>query len=288
MLGLATLEKTRVVPEDAATVVRVGDAHVAKFAASHESMAYATTPLDGLAVHARVISFAPVRREKTFVGGSGPAGVELGDDDDDDDDDPDCWFASACAHVESLALVVRVTPHAPANCAAPADCVASSDVLTPSQKHPFAFQATIAPQHAVPPGAATHGARSLAFVEQCVPGAANAPPTTRSAMPTHAPILAARRPRSRALARRAVRILPRASAALDARAHEKRADVDGRPSTDARACVAVDARAREAASRVRSSPAPARLPEMIGFCGLQCEILATLRHRAHHRATNQH
>jgi len=161
-----------------------------------------------------VISFAAVRREKTFVGGAGPAGVGLGDEDEDDedeDDEPDCWFASACAHVESLALVVRVNEHTPANCTAPADCVASSDVLTPSQKHPFAFQSPMAAQHAVPPGAATHGARSFAFVVQCVPGTANAPMIPSSAINARATTAAARR-RPLAAARRDPSILSRSRA----------------------------------------------------------------------------
>lgn len=62
VVGLVTPEKTYDAPAAAETVVRVGDAHVVRFAASHASMAYATTSLDALAVHARVISLAPVRR----------------------------------------------------------------------------------------------------------------------------------------------------------------------------------------------------------------------------------
>ncbi|OUS48124.1 hypothetical protein BE221DRAFT_70582, partial [Ostreococcus tauri] len=53
---------------------------------------------------------------------------------------------------------------------APADCVVVRDVATPSQKHPFAFQALIAVQHATDPGEVMHGAKSFAFVVQCVPG----------------------------------------------------------------------------------------------------------------------
>jgi len=170
VVGADTPEKTLLVPADAATVVRVGVAHVARFAASHASIAYATTPLDVLADHASVISFAPVRRAYTSVGAAGPvggAGVVGGDPDDEEEEPP--WFASAATQLASPLAVVRVTEHALANETAPALCVESSAVATPSQKHPFAFHSVIAAQHADPPPL-MHGARSLAFVVQCVPG----------------------------------------------------------------------------------------------------------------------
>jgi hypothetical protein len=170
VFGADTPEKTLLVPADAATVVRVGVAHVARFAESHASIAYATTSLDVLADHASVISFAPVRRAYTSVGAAGPAGgagVAGGDPDDEEEEPP--WFASAATQIASPLAVVLVTEHALANETAPALCVASSAVATPSQKHPFAFHSVIAAQHADPPPLA-HGARSLAFVVQCVPG----------------------------------------------------------------------------------------------------------------------
>lgn len=170
VFGADTPEKTLLVPADAATVVRVGVAHVARFAESHASIAYATTSLDVLADHASVISFAPVRRAYTSVGAAGPvggAGVVGGDPDDEEEEPP--WFASAATQIASPLAVVLVTEHALANETAPALCVASSAVVTPSQKHPFAFHSVIAAQHADPPPLA-HGARSLAFVVQCVPG----------------------------------------------------------------------------------------------------------------------
>ena len=71
--------------------------------------------------------------------------------------------------------------HACANCVAPADCVVVRDVATPSQKHPFAFQALIAVQHATDPGEVMHGAKSFAFVVQCVPGVASADRASASA-----------------------------------------------------------------------------------------------------------
>jgi hypothetical protein len=65
---------------------------------------------------------------------------------------------------------VVVTEHPAASCTAPADCVESSAVVTPpEQKHPASFQSRIAAQHALCPGAVWHGAKSFAFVKQCVP-----------------------------------------------------------------------------------------------------------------------
>jgi len=73
-------------------------------------------------------------------------------------------------HVASLADVVVVIPQIVANCAAYVACVESRAVVTPpEQKHPASFHSPIAVQHAVPPGAVWHGAKSFAFVKQCVP-----------------------------------------------------------------------------------------------------------------------
>ena len=47
----------------AATVTRVGDAHVARLLASHASMAYATTLEEVLEVQPTMTSSVPVRRE---------------------------------------------------------------------------------------------------------------------------------------------------------------------------------------------------------------------------------